>query len=114
MFFAPQGRHVAPMGVKFGTDEGTALRAKFHSHRCNDKGIGPTKLKSLLRFDRNVEYKHPAGAFSLRFLQKFAGFVPRFRVALALKIWLDLLSGLRSSGGFKLRELCYSQIFSTP
>ena len=22
-FFAPQGRHVAPMGVKFGTEEGT-------------------------------------------------------------------------------------------
>ena len=40
-FFAPQGRHVAPMGVKFGTEEGTEcpllrtkfgslLRAKFH------------------------------------------------------------------------------------
>ena len=31
--FAPQGRHVAPMGVKFGTEEGTEgplLRAKFH------------------------------------------------------------------------------------
>ena len=37
-FFAPQGRHVAPMGVKFGTEEGTLgplLRAKFHPHRCN-------------------------------------------------------------------------------
>ena len=36
-FFAPQGRHVAPMGVKFGAEEGTKgpLRAKFHSHRCN-------------------------------------------------------------------------------
>jgi len=31
-FFAPQGRHVAPMGVKFGTEEGTEgplLHAKF-------------------------------------------------------------------------------------
>jgi len=29
---------VAPMGVKFGTEEGTEgplLRAKFHPHRCN-------------------------------------------------------------------------------
>jgi len=38
-FFAPQGRHVAPIGVKFGTEEGTEdplLHAKFHPHRCND------------------------------------------------------------------------------
>ena len=37
-FFAPQGRHVAPMGVKFGMEEGTEgllLHAKFHPHRCN-------------------------------------------------------------------------------
>ena len=32
------------MGVKFGIEEGTEgplLRAKFHPHRCDDKGIGP-------------------------------------------------------------------------
>jgi len=35
-FFVPQGRHIAPMGVKFGTEEGTEYRnghllhAKFH------------------------------------------------------------------------------------
>ena len=32
-FFAQQGRHVAPMGVKFGTDVetfGALLRTKFH------------------------------------------------------------------------------------
>jgi len=36
-FFTPQGRHVAPMGVKFGMNEGTnegtkgpLLHAKFH------------------------------------------------------------------------------------
>ena len=36
-----------PMGVKFGTEEGTfgpLHRAKFHPHRCNDKGVGPPKL----------------------------------------------------------------------
>ena len=60
-FFAPQGRHVAPIGVKF---------AKFHPHRCNDKGVGPPKLKFLLRFDRNVEYKRPAGAYPLRDFHK--------------------------------------------
>jgi len=43
-FFAPQGRHVAPMGVKFGKDDGTKgplLQAKIHPHRCNDRGVGP-------------------------------------------------------------------------
>jgi len=45
---------------------------------------------------------------------KFAEYVPCFRVALAVKSWLDLLSGLWSSGGFKLRESGYSQIFSAP
>ena len=59
-FFTPKGRHVAPMGVKFGMD------AKFHPHWCSDKGVGPPKLKFLLRFDRNVEYKRPAGAYPLR------------------------------------------------
>jgi len=34
-------------GVKFGT-EGLLLRVKFHSHRCNDKGIGPPKLKFFI------------------------------------------------------------------
>ena len=46
------------------------LRAKFHPHRCNDKGVGPPKLKFLLRFDRNVEYKRPAGAYPLRDFHK--------------------------------------------
>ena len=44
----PRRGDVAPMAVKFGREEGTEgalLRAKFHPHRCNDKGIGPPKLK---------------------------------------------------------------------
>jgi len=48
MFFAPQGRHVAPMGVKFGMEDGTEgpiLLATFHCNRRNDKGTGPQKLK---------------------------------------------------------------------
>jgi len=47
-----------------------SLQAKFHPHRCNDKGVGPPKLKFLLRFDRNVEYKHRAGAYPLRDFHK--------------------------------------------
>jgi len=88
MFFAPQGRHVAPMGVKFGTDEGTALRAKFHSHRCNVKGIGPTKLKFVLRFDQIVEYKRPAGAHPLRDLHVICRLCTSFQDALAVQISL--------------------------
>jgi len=37
------------MGVKFGMED-VLLHAKFHPHQCNVKGIGPLKLKFLLRF----------------------------------------------------------------
>ena len=53
------------MGMKFG------LLAKFHVNVFNDKGTGPTKLKFLLKFDQNVEYKRPAGAYPLRGFQEF-------------------------------------------
>ena len=45
MFIAPQGRYVAPIGVKFGTEEGTQcplLHAKFHPHRCN---VSPLRVE---------------------------------------------------------------------
>jgi len=88
-FFAPQGRHVAPMGVKFGTKErteGPVLHVKFHPHRCNNKGVGPPKLKLLLRFDRNVEYKRPAGAYLLRDFHKICSFCTPFQDTLGVKI----------------------------
>jgi len=37
-----------------------------------------------------------------------------FQDALAVKIWLDLLEGLWSYEGFKLRGSGYPQIFSAP
>jgi len=37
----------------------------FSPPSVNDSGIGPPKLKFLLRFDQNVEYKRPAGAYPL-------------------------------------------------
>jgi len=43
-FFAAQRRLIAPIMVKFVTEEwtkGALLREKFHPHRCNDKGIEP-------------------------------------------------------------------------
>ena len=98
-FFAPQGRHVAPMGVKFGTEEGTKgplLRAKFGTEEgtkfgtgCNDKGVGPPKLKFLLRLDRNMEYKRPAGAYPLRDFHKIRKVCTSCQDALGVKILLD-------------------------
>jgi len=75
-------------------------RAKFHRRRCNDKGIGPQKLKYLLRFDQNVEYKRPAGAYPLRDFHKICRICTPFQDALAVKISLHLLKELRSYGGF--------------
>jgi len=45
--------------------EGPLLHAKFHPHRCNYNGVGPPKLKFLLIFHRNVEYKTPRRCVSL-------------------------------------------------
>ena len=103
--FALQGRHVAQMGVKFGTEEGTErpfLRAKFHPHRCNDKGIGPLKLKILLIFVQNVEYIRPAGAYPLCYFHKICRICSSFQDALAVKVSLNLLKGLWSYGHFNL------------
>jgi len=111
-FFAPQGRHVAPTGVKFGMEE-PLLHAKFHPRRCNNKGVGPPKLKFLLRLDQNVEYKCPTGAYPLRDFHKICRVCTSFQDALAVKIWLDLLQRLWSYGGFKLRGLVTPK-FSAP
>jgi len=89
------------------------LHAKFHPHRCNDKGVGPPKLKVLLRFDRNVEYKRPTGAYPLHDFHKICRVCTSFQDALGVKIWLDLLKGLWSYEGFKLRGSGFP-IFSAP
>jgi len=92
------------MGVKFGKEEGTPPARQISPHRCNDKGVGPPKLNFLLRFDLSEEYKRPAWAYPLRDFHKICKICTPFQVALAVKIWLDLLEGLWSYGGFKLRE----------
>ena len=76
--------------------------------------VGPQKLKFLLRFDQNVEYKRPAGAYPLRDFHKICRVCTPFQDALALKTWLDLLEGLWSYGGFKLTGSGYPEIFSAP
>ena len=105
-----------PAGATRCTDgtKGPLLHAKFHPHQCNDKGVGLPKLKFLLRFDRNVEYKRPAGVYPLRDFHKICRVCTSFEDALGVKIWLDLLKGLWSYGGFKLRGSGIPQIFSAP
>ena len=92
------------------------FHAKFHSHWCNDKGIGPPILKFLLRFDQNVEYKRPAGEYPLCDFHKICRVCTTFQDALAAKISLDLLKGLWSYGAFtsKLTGSGYPQSFSAP
>ena len=44
-FFAPQGRHVAPMGVKFGTEEGTE---KPQNRPLSKLNTGRLALRAML------------------------------------------------------------------
>ena len=82
--------------------------------RCNDKGVGPQKLKFVLRFDQNVEYRRPTRAYPLCDFHKICRICTSFQDALGIKIWLDSLKGLWSYGGFKVRWSGFPQIFSAP
>ena len=82
------------MGVKFGMEEG--------------------KLKFLLRFDQNVEYKRPTGAYPLRDFHKIFGGCTLFQDALAVKISLNLLQELWSYGSFKLTGSGYPPYIQRP
>jgi len=67
------------------------------------QGCRTPKTEILLRFDQNVKYKRLVGEYPLRHFDKICRFCTSFRFALAVKIWLDLIEGLWSYGGFKLR-----------
>jgi len=115
--FAPQGRHVAPMRVKFGTEEtteGPLHRAKLHPNRCNDKGRGPLKLKFLLIFGQNLKYKRPVGAYPLCDFHEICRICTAFQDALAVKVSLNFLKGLWSYWRLNLTGSDYPQIFSAP
>jgi len=45
-FFAPQGRHVAPIKVKFGREVRSSLPKLFHLDRYRGGGVRPQKLKN--------------------------------------------------------------------
>jgi len=74
------------MGVKFGMEKGPLLHATFHPHRCNDKGIGPPKLKILLKFYQISEYKRPAGTYPLRDFHEICRVCTSFWDVLVVKI----------------------------
>jgi len=78
------------------------------------QGCRTPKLKFLLKFDQNLEYKRPAGAYPLRDFRKLRGICTSFQDALGVKISLDVLNGLWSYGRLKLRGCGYPQIFSAP
>jgi len=98
--FRPAGATRCTDGGEIWHGGGSLLHAKFHPHRCNDKGVEPPKLKFLLRIDRNLEYKRPARAYPLRDFHKICRVCTAFQDALGVKIWLDLLKGLWSYRGF--------------
>jgi len=77
--FRPAGATRCTDGGEIWHGGGPLLRAKFHAHRCNDKGVGHQKLKFLLRFDQTVEYKRPL-RIPCAIFTKFAQFVPHFRM----------------------------------
>ena len=60
----------------------------------------------------NISYAPQA--YPLRDFHKIYSVCTQFQDALAGKIWLDLLEGLWSYGGFKLRASDFPQIFSAP
>jgi len=100
-------------GWNLARRSGPLFCAKFHPHWCKDKGIGPPKLKFLLIFDQNVEYKRPAGEYRLHdFFYKICRICTSFQDALAIKVSLDLLKGLWRYGGLNLMGSGYSQIYS--
>ena len=99
-------------GVKFGT--GSPPPCQISPPSVQRQGCRTPKLKFLLRFDRNLEYKHPAGAYPLRDFHKICRVCTSFQDALGVKMWLDLLKALWSYGGFKLMVSGCCQIFSGP
>jgi len=58
------------VGVKFRTEEGTAPPCQISPPSVERLGYRTPKLKFLLRFDQNVEYKRPAWAYPLRKFHK--------------------------------------------
>jgi len=55
LVFRPQGRHIAPIMVKFGREERTSalLSAKFHLDRLRGVGLRPQNFENLEFYQYN-------------------------------------------------------------
>ena len=88
--FRPQGQHVAPMGVKFGTDKWTFLHAKFRSTPLCQISLpsmqrqGPQTWKFYWNFTKCRNINTPQVRIPCATFTKSAEFVPCFS-ALAVK-----------------------------
>jgi len=96
-----------------GMEEPSSMPKNF-TPSVQRQGCRTPKLKFVLRFDRNVEYKHPTGVCPFRDFHKICRVCTSFQDALGVTILLDLLKGLWSYWGFKLRVSGFPQIFSAP
>jgi len=99
--FSP-GRRDTLHGWGWNLARRSTFPCQISPHRCNDKATEPPKLKILLKFDQTSEYKRPTGEYPVRDFHKMCRIFTTFHTALAVKILMNLLKGLRSYGGFKL------------
>ena len=93
--------------LEYRNDSDTDDRERFVATALN---TGRFALRAMLPVNINA----PQGRIPCAIFTKFAEFVPHFRIALGVKILLDLLKVLWSYGGFKLRGSACPQIFSAP
>jgi len=108
-----RGQQVALMGWNLAWRSGP-LYTKFHPHRCTDGSMGPPKLKILLKFYQILEYKWLTWVYPLRNFYEICSICSAFQNAIAVKIWMDLLKGLRSYGGFQLRGRVSPKFLAPP
>jgi len=87
----------ADFDFRFCTDGGESWSpppCQISPPSVQHQGVGPPKLKFLLIFYRNVEYKRPAGAYPFRDFHNICSICTAFQGALDVKFFLDLLKGL--------------------
>jgi len=73
-------------------------------------------MKILLKFDQTSEYKRPTGAYPLHNFHKICRVyisVSRF-VSFPVKIWMDLIKGLWSYGGFSVEGSSFPKYSAPP
>jgi len=78
------------------------------------QGYTTPKLNILLQFYQISEYTRPTGVYPLRDFHEICRICTCFHHSLAVKTWMDLLVGLRSYGGFKLRGTCFPNFLAPP